>query len=120
MLTLWFPFAFELFALKLATTVNSPARDSKRNMEPWNTTLVTPGYPDLLRVGTFRAPIVYKYLISSSFNAPFGGLFIVPSPYYCAIGLELYLALEVNVSQFHTPVPRRTTPETDTFLSTYA
>jgi hypothetical protein len=32
----------------------------------------------------------------------------------------LYLALEVNVSQFHTPVPRRTTPETDTFLSTYA
>ena len=59
----------------------------------------------------FRAATVCNYLISGSFNAPPGGLFNFPSPYKCAIGLGLCLALGVNVSQIHAPVSRHATPE---------
>ncbi len=37
----WFPFAYGLLTLRLATKVNSPARDSKRNMQPWSTSFIT-------------------------------------------------------------------------------
>ncbi len=36
----WFPCAYELFALRLATTVNSPARVSRRSVQPWSSSFV--------------------------------------------------------------------------------
>ena len=36
----WFPFAYEFLALRLATAVNSPARASRRNVQPWSPSLV--------------------------------------------------------------------------------
>lgn len=37
---------------------------------------------------------VYNYLVSDTFHPPSGALFRFPSPYWCAIGLDKYLALE--------------------------
>lgn len=37
---------------------------------------------------------VYNCLVSGTFHPPSGALFRFPSPYWCAIGLDEYLALE--------------------------
>jgi hypothetical protein len=37
-----FSFAYGLFTLRLATAMNSPARVSRRNVQPWSATLVLP------------------------------------------------------------------------------
>ena len=38
----WFPCAYGLVTLRLATAVNSPARVSRRNVQPWSASLVLP------------------------------------------------------------------------------
>ena len=38
----WFPFAFGLLTLKLAVAVSSPARVSRRSVQPWSPSLVFP------------------------------------------------------------------------------
>jgi len=53
----------------------------------------------------FRAAHVCNRLVSGSFHPPSGVLFSFPSPYWCAIGLETYLVLEVGDSQLPAPKP---------------
>jgi hypothetical protein len=53
----------------------------------------------------FRTAHVCNRLVSGAFHPPSGVLFSFPSPYYCAIGLEAYLALEVSVSRLSAPKP---------------
>ena len=57
----------------------------------------------------FRAMDAYSHLVSDAFHPPSGVLFSFPSPYWCAIGLRTYLALEVNGPLLPTPYPRRGT-----------
>ena len=45
-----FPFAYGLLTLRLATTLNSPARVSRRNGQPWSSSLVLSPHGDFLRV----------------------------------------------------------------------
>jgi len=59
----------------------------------------------------FGAVNVCNHLVSGSFHTPLGVLFSFPSPYWCAIGLRTYLALEVNNSRLPAPYPRRSTLE---------
>ena len=48
-----FPFAYGLLTLRLATAVNSPARVSRRNVQPWSSSLVLPFHNGFLwRVST--------------------------------------------------------------------
>ena len=47
-----FPFAFGFCALRLATTVNSPARVYRRNVQPWSPFLVQPPHGGFLREGS--------------------------------------------------------------------
>lgn len=44
----WFPCAYGLAALRLATAMNSPARVSRRNVQPWSASLVLPFYSGFL------------------------------------------------------------------------
>lgn len=46
-----------------------------------------------------------------SFDLPLRVLFSLRSRYYCTIGLETYLGLEVNASQIHARYPTHTTRE---------
>ena len=43
-----FPFAFRLLTFRLATAKNSPARVSRRNVQPWSPFLVLPSHGGLL------------------------------------------------------------------------
>lgn len=49
---------------------------------------------------TFRALIDYIQLVSGSFYRTHVLLFSCLSPYHCAIGLSLYLELDVNTPEF--------------------
>ena len=57
------------------------------------------------RVLLFRAAHVCNRLVSGTFHPHSGVLFSFPSPYYCAIGLEAYLVLEVGDFRFSAPKP---------------
>ena len=50
-------------------------------------------------------------MVSDTFHPPFGVLFSFPSPYWCAIGLGTYLALEGDTSHLPPPYPRRSNLE---------
>jgi hypothetical protein len=50
-------------------------------------------------------------MVSGSFDLPSRVLFSFHSRYYCAIGLETYLELEMNVPQLHARYPTHVTPE---------
>ena len=63
------------------------------------------------RILPFQATHVYNHLVSSSFNPPPGALFSFPSPYWCTIGLGMYLVLEVDASQIPKPKSRPGTQE---------
>ena len=91
--------------LRLATASNSPVRVSRRKMRPWSTFFVhrvaTANYRRDL---PFQAAHVCNHLVSGTFHPPFGALFIFPSPYLYAIGLETYLVLEAD--GFQIPAPK--------------
>ncbi len=55
---------------------------------------------------------VCNHLISCSLHLPQGVLCNVHSRYYCAIGLEKYLGLEVYASRIHTRFPAHATLDT--------
>lgn len=50
-------------------------------------------------------------MVSGSLNLPLRVLFSFRSRYYCTIGLETYLGLEVNAPQIHARYPTHTTLE---------
>lgn len=52
------------------------------------------------------------HMVSSSFHLAFAMLFSFLSPYYFAIGLSLYLELDVNATQIPTPELRSGTQDT--------
>ena len=54
----------------------------------------------------FRAAHAYSRLVSGSFHPPSGVLFSFPSPYWFAIGLGTYLALEVGAPLLPAPKSR--------------
>ena len=97
--TCWFPFGSEFLTLSLATEQNSMARYSKRTIGHWY----------VLRHHPFHALSKYNRLVSGSFNLPSRVLFSFHSRYYCAIGLETYLELEMNVSLLHARYPTHVT-----------
>ncbi len=69
-------------ALRLAKAVNSPARVSRRRMQPWSPSLVR--HVAMVSFGrdlSFRAAYVYYRLVSGSFHLPSGMLFSFRSPY---------------------------------------
>lgn len=74
------------------------------------TTPVQPPRDGFLRVAV---PLVPYRSITIRFQALctslFGVLFSFRSPYYFSIGLNLYLVLEVDVSQFHAGYPTHVT-----------
>ena len=90
------------FELSLAIDQNSLARYSKRTIRHWSA----------LRLRPFHAVSEYGCLVSRSFDLPSRVLFSFHSRYYCAIGLETYLELEMNVSQLRTRYPTRVTLDT--------
>ena len=53
----------------------------------------------------FRAALVCNRLVSGTFDPPSGVLFSFPSPYWYAIGLEVYLVLAIGDRQFRAPKP---------------
>jgi hypothetical protein len=69
------------FDFRLATQLQSLARYSKRTIE------------------LLRALSHYSYQVSDSFNSRFGVLFNFPSLYSYAIGLKVYLRLEIDASR---------------------
>ena len=72
----WFPFAYEVEPLRLATTINSPARVSRRNVQPWSSSLVLPLHSGFLRVES-TLPGCTRLLLSGfrHFSPPFRGAF---------------------------------------------
>ena len=104
-----FPYAYGLEALRLATTMHSPARVSRRSMRPW--------YPRSTPIEgssrglPFQAAHVCYRPVSGAFHPPPGVLFTFRSRYWCAIGLRTYLALEADGPQLPTPYPRCGTRE---------
>jgi len=107
-----FPSAYGDNPLKLAASMNSLARAPRRTMEPWNIPL---SYTRVAAVSFKEAylmsPIAFNRLVSSSLHPPSGVLFSVPSQYCFAIGLGLYLALEIAPSHLPTAIPNRGTLE---------
>ena len=88
------------FVVNLATQTNSLARSSKRMIRRCNTVLVLPPRDGFLRTaGPFTPYPTITNWFQALFTALLGVLFSFRSPYYCAIGLKTYLALEVGVSQ---------------------
>ena len=67
--------------------------------------------PQLTLLRCLHAMLVCSRLVSGSFNLPLRVLFSVHSRYYCAIGLETYLGLEVCDSQIHARYPTHTTQD---------
>jgi hypothetical protein len=91
---LGFPSGAQRMLVTLATRINSLARYSKRTVE--------------LR----RALPHYRYQVSESFHTLLRVLFSFPSLYWYAIGLILYLMLEVDASQIPVSYPRNGTQDT--------
>ena len=89
------------FILNLAITWNSLAHFSKRKIR----------YCSTLRLRRFHTLSVCNHLISCSLHLPQGVLCNFHSRYYYAIGLELYLGLEVYVSHIHARYPTHATLE---------
>ena len=85
----------------LATQVNSLARYSKRTVQ------------------LLRAVPHYSYQVSGSFNFRLRVLFNIPSWYYFAIGLKLYLRLEVDASYIPIQYPMNSTQDTAQILLSY-
>jgi len=54
-------------------------------------------------------------MVSGSLNLPLRVLFSFRSRYYCTIGLETYLGLEVNVSHIHARYPTHVTLDTQKY-----
>ena len=101
-----FPYAFGVEPLRLATTVNSPARVSRRKAQPRSSPLVLAGHPAFLRGEPYLSGCaVCRRLVSGSFHPPLGVLFSFPSRYLCAIGLGTCLGLEAGGSQLPTAKP---------------
>ena len=98
MLSLW----IQSYDLILAITRNSLARYSKRTIRHCST----------LRLRCFNALSVCNHLVSCSLHLPQGVLCNFHSRYYYAIGLELYLELEVYASHIHARYPTRVTLDT--------
>ena len=82
--TLGFPSARLMIQLNLAIDQNSLARFSTRIVRRWSK--------------TFHAAHACYRLVSGSFHCPSSLLFRFRSRYYCAIGLRMYLELEVHAS----------------------
>jgi hypothetical protein len=94
------------YELSLAIDQNSLARYSKRTIRHWSA----------LRLRPFNAVSEYSHLVSRSFDLPSRVLFSFHSRYYCAIGLETYLGLEVSVPRIHARYPTRGTLDTRNLL----
>ena len=94
------------YELSLAIDQNSLARYSKRTIRHWS----------ILRLRPFHAVSEYSRLVSRSFDLPSRVLFSVHSRYYCAIGLETFLGLEVSVPRIHARYPTRGTLDTQNLL----
>ncbi len=90
------------YGVNLAVGQNSLARFSKRKMERCST----------LRLLRFHAPSVCSCLVSGSFHLPTRVLCSLRSRYYCTIGLELCLGLEVHASQLPARFPTHGTLDT--------
>ena len=90
------------FELSLAIDQNSLARYSKRTIRHWS----------VLRRLPFHAVSEYRHLVSRTFDLPSRVLFSFHSRYYCAIGLETYLGLEISVPRIHARYPTRATLDT--------
>ncbi len=77
-----FPYAFGVNPLKLATAVHSPARVSRRKVQPWFKPLVLPGRPGFLEA---YHPLRAAPCVAARFQALFtprpGVLFTFPSRY---------------------------------------
>lgn len=82
----------EPFALSLATRQNSLVRFSTRTTGRCSTRL--------RGLRRFHALAVCNRLVSGPFHLPSGVLCSFRSRYYCAIGLESYLGLDVGGTQF--------------------
>lgn len=65
----------------------------------------------------FRAAPDYICLVSGSFHLPLRMLFSFPSQYYFTIGFQLYLGLDINVTQILNPYSRTDTLDTWHFPS---
>ena|GEM_PF-3513267 len=77
-----FPAPPGLKPLRLATTVNSPARASRRKARPRSPPLVLPRRRGFLRGGsTLSSRATCRRPVSGSFNPPSGVLFSFPSRY---------------------------------------
>ena len=103
---------FSVERISLATQMHSLARSSKRKIQRWHSTLVQTPRDVFLRV---KYPLTLYRTITNRFQALctalFGVLFSFRSPYYCAIGLKTYLALEVGVSQLPAGYPTHGTQD---------
>ncbi len=104
-----FPRAYPLSAVKLATTVNSPARVSRRSGR--RRIIRPPHLRDVFGRSTLRAALVRYQPVSTAFHPPLGVVFNFPSRYCCAIGLGRYLGLEASGSCLPAPYPRCGTRE---------
>ena len=71
--------------------------------------------PHLTMLLRFHAISAYSYLVSGSFQLPLRILFSFHSRYYCAIGFEKYLELEVCAPHIHTRYPTHATQDTQLF-----
>ena len=99
----WFPFGYAITRLT-SPLIRTPwpiIQNGRQNAAPQSKLLLC-----------FYALSVYSCLVSGSFHPPLGVLFSFPSRYYCAIGLGLYLELEVYASFIHTRYPTHATRDT--------
>ncbi|BAP60142.1 hypothetical protein MMKA1_00250 [Methanococcus maripaludis KA1] len=81
MRTCWFPYAYDREDLKLATTIYSPARFSKRTTQPWLYTSYSRLATVSFRIVAFGAVSYHTYLVSGSFHTRLKVLFSFPSRY---------------------------------------
>jgi hypothetical protein len=93
----------QLYSLILAITWNSLAHFSERTIRHCSTTKW---------FRCFNALSVCNHLISCSLHLPQGVLCNFHSRYYYAIGLEMYLGLEVYASHIHARFPAHVTLDT--------
>jgi uncharacterized membrane protein YjgN (DUF898 family) len=100
--------------------MHSLARSSKRMIQRWHSTLVPTPRDVFLRA---EYPFTPYRSIANRFQALctslFGVLFSFRSPYYCAIGLKTYLALEVDDSQISARYPTHGTQDMALIQSVY-
>ena len=99
-----FRYGFRFFTLNLAITKNSLARFSKLTIR--HCSAIEDSFV------AFMPLSVCSHLISCSLHLPRGVLCNFHSRYYYAIGLELYLELEVYASHIHARYPTHVTLDT--------